>query len=228
MSDDKKKSNLKTAKNVLFYYTSVEKPQKQLNKDNKPPLSDHDLEFHGYEVKILVTEKYFKAMKGSFKGAKNFPNVKEYTAAECVSKLGMEEEPDQDMILIKFTQGCLYGKKNNRKESRKVGLVGSKKSTNSDGKVSYFDNKGNVLTPETAIGNGSKGHLQFNPVENEFGLYLYPTAVCITELVEYVAPAQSFDEDAFGIEESDEFEADEPVAKSEEEEDDEFGDDPLF
>lgn len=203
MADAKKKeSNLKTLKNVIFVYTSVTHPQKQLNQDNKPPLSDHPLEFHGFEVKTLVTETVFKALKKAFKGAKNFPNVKEYTPEEVAEKFDLPE-PDEDMVLIKFTQGCLFGKKGARKESRPISLVGCKKTKNANG-FAYFDKNGMVITPETAIGNGTKGHLQFNPVENEFGMYLYPTAICVTELVEYINETASIDEDAFGIEESEE------------------------
>jgi len=194
----KKESNLKTAKDVIFVYSSCTHAQKQLNKDNKPAMSDNPLEFHGYEIKILVTESYFKAMKKQFKGAKNFPNVKEFTPDECVEKFEIDE-PDEDMVLIKFTQGCMYGPKGNRKESRPVGLLGIKRTKTNDG-VAYFDNNGNVITKETSIGNGTTVHLQFNPVENAHGLYLYPTAVCVTNLVEYVAASSSCDEDAFGIE----------------------------
>jgi len=218
----KKESNLKTIKNVIFVYSSVNHPQKQLNQDNKPALSEHPLEFHAYEIKILVTETVFKALKKAFKGAKNFPNVKEFTPDECVEKFDIDE-PDEDMVLIKFSQGCLFGKKGARKESRPVGLLGCKKTNNSNG-AAYFDKNGMVITPETSIGNGTKGHLQFNPVENEFGKYLYPTAVCVTELVEYVAAAGGCDEDAFGIEETDE---EETVVDSTEDDSDGF-DDPNF
>jgi hypothetical protein len=213
---DKKESNLKTLKDVIFAYTSVSNPQKQLNKDNKPALSDDPLEFHAWEVKVLVTETVFKALKKSFKGAKNFPNVKEFTAEECVEKNLTVEEPDEDMVLIKFTQGCLYGKKGMRKPARPITQIGIK------GKVQ--DRNGLTVTQETAIGNGTKGHLQFNPVVNEHGMYLYPTAICVTELVEYVPSGGGFDEDAFGIEDLEESNA--PFAE-EEDSDDQFSD-PAF
>lgn len=214
--NDKKESNLKTLKDVTFAYTSVSNPQKQLNKDNKPPLSDDPLEFHAWEVKVLVTETVFKELKKAFKGAKNFPNVKEFTPAECVEKNLTQEEPDEDMVLIKFTQGCLFGKKGMRKPARPITQIGIK------GKVQ--DRHGKAVTQETAIGNGTKGHLQFNPVVNEFGLYLYPTAICVTDLVEYVPSGGGFDEDAFGIEELSESE--EPFGEDEEV-DDQFSD-PSF
>jgi len=200
----KKESNLKTIKNCFFVYTSVTRPQKQLNKDNKPPLSDNALEFHAWEIKILVSETTFKAMKKheKMKGAKNFPNVKEYTAEECVDKFGIEE-PEEDMVLIKFSQGCLTGKKNARKDARQVKQIGIKKNKTPNGDV-YYDKNGLLITQDTNVGNGSKGHLQINPVENDYGLYLYPTTICITELVEYEAAGESIDEDAFGIEEMDE------------------------
>ena len=221
MADAKKKeSNLRTIRNVTFVYSSCTHPQKQLNQDNKPALSDNPLEFHGYEIKILVTDTIFKALKKAFKGAKNFPNVKEFTPDEVVEKFELEE-PDEDMVLIKFTQGCMYGSKGNRKESRPVGLLGCKKTTNANGSA-YFDNNAMVIAPDTAIGNGTQGHLQIHPVENTHGLYLYPTAVCVTELVEYVSNSSSCDEDAFGIEE---VEGEEPA--TDEDGDDQFGD-PTF
>ena len=220
----KKESKLRTIKDVIFVYSSCTHPQKQLNKDNKPALSDNPLEFHGYEIKILITETIFKAFKKAFKGAKNFPNVKELTPDECVEKFDIEE-PDEDMVLIKFTQGCMYGAKGNRKESRPVGLLGCKKTPNANG-VAYFDNSGNVIASDTSIGNGTKGHLQFNPVENDHGMYLYPTAVCVTDLVEYVSSGVGCDEDAFGIEEVEGSE-EAPATDSTESGGDQF-DDPEF
>ena len=215
---EKKASPFKTVRDVTFVYTSVSRPQKQLNQDKKPPLSDNPLEFHAWEVKILVSETVFKALKKAFKGAKNFPNVKEFTAEECVEKGMMQEEPDEDQVLIKFSQGCLYGKKGDRKPSRPIAQIGIK------GKVQ--DRNGLTIDKDTSVGNGTKGHLQFNPVENEFGLYLYPTALCITELVPYEAEAGGYDEDAFGVEELDEADSfDEP--EEEEAEDDSFSD-PSF
>jgi hypothetical protein len=217
---EKKKSTLKTVKNVTFAYTSVSRAQKQLNKENKPPLSDNPLEFHGWEVKILVSETVYKSLKKAFKGAKNFPNTKEYTPEECVEKNLMQEEPDEDQVLIKFTQGCLYGPKGNRKDSRPVSQIGVKGGVQ--------DRNGLTINKDTNIGNGTKGHLQFNPVTNDFGTYLYPTAICITELVEYIPESAGYDAEGFGMEELDEedaFASDEP--EEEEEEDDGFSD-PCF
>ena len=215
----KKESTLKTVKDVTFAYTSVSRPQKQLNKDNKELLSDHPLEMHGWEVKILVSETIYKAMKKAFKGAKNFPNVKEFTSEECVEKNMMAEEPDEDQVLIKFTQGCLYGKKGARKDARPISQIGIKGGVQ--------DRNGLTIDKDTAIGNGTKGHLQFNPVENDFGLYLYPTAICITELVEYVAEGGGYDAEAFGVEELDESEGFPEEPEEEEEAADEFSD-PSF
>jgi hypothetical protein len=214
----KTESKLKTLKDVTFFYTSVSRPVKQLNKENKPPLSDDPLEFHSYEVKVAVPESTFKQLKKAFKGAKNFPNAKEYTPEEYAEKLDPNgQEPDEDMVLIKFTQSALTGKKGMRKPSRPITQIGIK------GKVQ--DRNGLEITQETAIGNGTKGHLQFNPVENTHGLYLYPTAICITELVEYIPAGGGFDADAFGLEELDEVDMDK---ESSGDEDDMFEDDIDF
>jgi hypothetical protein len=208
-------SKLKTIKDVVFYYTSTTYATKQLNKDNKPPLSDDPLEFHSYEVKIAIPESRFKQLKKKFSGAKNFPNVKEYSPSEFVEKGFAEEEPDEDMVLIKFAQAALTGKKGARKPSRPITQIGIK------GKVQ--DRNGVTISADTQIGNGTKGHLQFNPVESDYGLYLYPTAICITELVEYQSGAGGYDEDGFDLEELDEVgeEADEAS-------DDDFDDDIPF
>ena len=188
------KSAPKTVKDVTFVYTSTNEPQKQLNPENRPPLSTNPLEFHSWEIKILVGESVFKSMKKAFSGAKNFPNVKEFSAAECVEKNFMTELPDEDQVLIKFTQACLRGPAANRQNCKPVTQIGVV------GRVQ--DRNGLTVDSETVIGNGSKGHLQFQPVQNNYGLYLYPSAICITELVERAAATggSSVDEDAFGIE----------------------------
>lgn len=188
-----KESPFGTLKDVEFYWTSVEREIKQLNKDNKPPLSDDPLEFHSWEVKICIPESRYKKLKKKYQGAKNFPNVKEFTPKEYADKLSVTDtESDEDMVLIKFAQGCLSGKKGNRKPSRKIQQIGIR------GKVQDYD--GNTIDETTRVGNGSKGHIQFRPVETEHGLYLYPSTICITELLEYVE-SEAMDEDAFGLEE---------------------------
>ena len=187
----------KTIKDVEFFYTSVSYPQKQQNSDNKPPLSDHPLEFHSYEIKICLPESRYKQLKKAFPKAKNFPNAKEFTPEEYVKKLckGMEnvEEPDEDMYLIKFAQAALIGLPGNRKPSRKIKQIGVRGGMQ--------DRNGETIDWETRIGNGSKGHFQFKPVETRHGLYLYPIALCITELVPWDGGGFGYDEEAFGIEE---------------------------
>ena len=182
---------VKTIKDVTFAYTSVTVPQKQLNPEGKAPLSLNPLEMHSFEVKILVSETVFKSLKKAFPGAKNFPNVKDYTAADCVAKNLMATEPDEDQVLIKFSQTALYGKATDRKASRPITQIGIA------GRVQ--DNNGLTVGQDTNIGNGTKGHLQFTAVVSDFGTYLYPTAICVTELVEYIAADGGIDEDAFGI-----------------------------
>lgn len=216
MADEAKKSPYKMIKDVIFFYSSVTRPQKQLNPENKPPASDHNLEFHSYEIKVLITEKMYKAMKKAFAGAKNFPHSKEWDVDKCVAA-GVDT--DEDMVLVKFAQPCLNGSGAKRKESRQIPLIGIA------GKVQ--DRNGVSVDSETRIGNGSKGHLQFNPYESNFGLYLYPVAVCITELVE-VDEAAAADFDAFGLEELEEVEGFEEQVEEEEEEMDPFSDGPGF
>ena len=60
------KSTTSTLKDVYFFYTSVSVPEKQLNPDGKPAESEHPLEGHSFEIKILITEdRYKKIKKGS-------------------------------------------------------------------------------------------------------------------------------------------------------------------
>mgnify|MGYP003641588222 CR=1 FL=1 len=203
---EKKETSIKTIKNVTFMYTSVTRAVKQLNQDNKPAPSDDPLEFFGYEVKVLVKEKVYKALKKNFKGAKNLPNAKEFTPEEVVEKFGLDE-PEDDMVLIKFTQSALVGKplkgengKTTRKASRPIKQIGVK------GQVQ--DITGQTVDQDTNLANGSKGHFQFRPVETEFGLYLYPHLVCITELIEYTGGEDEEDLDSLGLEELDESDLD--------------------
>jgi hypothetical protein len=200
---EKKETSIVTMKDVIFMYSSVTRPVEQLNTDNKPPISGKDsptfgLEFHSFEIKILITEDRFKSLKKAFKAAKNLPHAKEWekddllTKYECLNDSDLED----DMYLVKFSQSCLVGKadKNGvRKESYPVKQIGIK------GKVQ--DLHGNAIDQDTSIGNGSKGHFQFRPVEGPNGLYLYPQLICITDLIEYVGGGAEEDMDSLGLEE---------------------------
>lgn len=221
----KKETNIVTMKDVIFMYTSVSRAVEQLNTDNKPPLSaptspTFNLEFHSYEVKILITEKRYKQLKKSFAGAKNLPNAKEFEKDELLEKYDFlnEADLDDDMVLVKFSQSCLVGKPDAngvRRESFPIKQIGIK------GKVQ--DLNGLEIGQETSIGNGSKGHFQFRPVEGKNGLYLYPQLVCITELIEYTGGTGEEDYDSLGLEDLDEAdmeaEADKLVAEQEEAQD---------
>lgn len=202
----KKESNIVTMKDVLFMYSSVSRPVEQLNTDNKPPISSPNsptfgLEFHSYEIKILISEERFKKLKKSYKAAKNLPHAKEWEKDDLLEKYDFLNESDlaDDMYLVKFSQSCLVGKadKNGvRKESFPVKQIGIK------GKVQ--DKNGKPVDQETSIGNGTKGHFQFRPVEGANGLYLYPHVVCVTDLVEYVGGGAEEDLESLGLEELDE------------------------
>lgn len=202
----KKETSIVTMKDVIFMFSSVSRPIEQLNTDNKPPLSSPDsptfgLEFHSYEIKILIPESRYKQLKKHFKGAKNLPNAKEWEKDDLLEKYDCLNEADleDDMVLVKFSQSCLVGKpdKNGvRRESYPVKQIGIK------GKVQ--DLHGNTIDQDTSLGNGTKGHFQFRPVDGTNGLYLYPQLLCITELVEYTAAGAEEDYDSLGLEELDE------------------------
>ncbi len=201
----KKDTGIVTIKDVIFMYSSVSRPVAQLNTDNKAPLSaptspTFGLEFHSYEIKILISDKRFKQLKKEYKGAKNFPNAKEHEKEDLLEKFDFLDEADldDDMVLVKFSQSCLVGKPDSngvRRESFPIKQIGIK------GRVQ--DRHGNTITQETNMANGTKGHLQVRPVESKNGLYLYPSLVCITDLIEYVG-AEAEDEESLGLEELDE------------------------
>ena len=202
----KKENSIVTMKDVIFMFSSVSRAIEQLNTDNKPPISGKDsptfgLEFHSYEIKILIPEARFKSLKKAFKGAKNLVNAKEWEKDDLLEKYDFlnESELADDMVLVKFSQSCLVGKadKNGvRRESYAINQIGIK------GKVQ--DMFGNTIDHETALGNGTKGHFQFRPVDGTNGLYLYPHTVCVTELIEYAGGGAEEDLDSLGLEELDE------------------------
>lgn len=215
----KKETSIVTMKNVIFMFSSVSRPIEQLNTDNKPPVSSKDsptfgLEFHSFEIKILISESRYKTLKKTFKGAKNLPNAKELEKDDLLEKYDClnEKDLDDDMVLIKFSQSCLVGKadKNGvRRESYPVKQIGIK------GKVQ--DMNGETIDQDTSLGNGTKGHFQFRPVDGPNGLYLYPQLICITELIEYTGGEAEEDLDSLGLEELGETDMD-AVAKETEEE----------
>lgn len=229
----KKETNIVTMKNVIFMFSSVSRPIEQLNTDNKPPLSSKDsptfgLEFHSFEIKILISESRYKTLKKNFKGAKNLPNAKELEKDDLLEKYDClnESDLDDDMVLIKFSQSCLVGKpdKNGvRRESYPVKQIGIK------GKVQ--DLNGETIDQDTNLGNGTKGHFQFRPVDGPNGLYLYPQLICVTELIEYTAAGQEDDFDSLGLEELDETDLDKEADEAEEEAEETSSDsqeDPVF
>lgn len=212
-----KKLELGTLKDVAFFYTSTTRPVKQLNKENKPHLSEHPLEMHSYEIKIAIEESRYKKLKKAYPKAKNFINASDISVDDFMLKYAPEgfPKPEEDMVLIKFAQTCMVGKPNFRKESKPITQIGIR------GRVQDYD--GNTIDQETNIGNGTMGHLQIRPVQSDYGLYLYPNGLCITNLVEYT-PNGGVDESAFGIEELEEVDIDKPKDAGE----DSFDDDIPF
>ena len=112
----KKETNIVTMKDVIYMFSSVSRPIEQLNTDNKPPQSaktspTFGLEFHSFEIKVLISESRFKKLKKEFKGAKNITNAKEFEKDDLLEKYECLNEADlsDDMVLIKFSQSCLVG-----------------------------------------------------------------------------------------------------------------------
>ncbi len=218
----KKETSIVTMKNVIFMFSSVSRPQEQLNTDKKPPLSDSPLEFHSFEIKILISESRFKKLKKEFKGAKNIVNAKDFEKDDLLEKYDAlnEKDLDDEMVLVKFSQSCLVGKPNaegKRRESYPIKQIGIK------GKVQ--DLHGNSIDQDTSLGNGTKGHFQFRPVDGQNGLYLYPQLLCITDLVEYTGGEAEEDLDSLGLEELDEADMDALAEEGSDDDSDEGSDD---
>ena len=215
----------KTLKNVYFYYSRVDEPvmTKKAKDAGYQQDPDNPMKNMEWQVKIIVSEEYFKKMKKNpaMKGAKNFVNAKEYTIAEFEEKFHAEEKenmPDfgdaEDVVLIKFSQKCQNTSGKNNQPPTLIGIKGK-----------VMDNNDIPIKQQTLLGNGTAGMLQIRPVDFgvDHGLYLYPNAICVTELVEYVgSSSHEVDYDAFGIEELSE--EDKEVAG----EDDEFDEDIGF
>jgi len=218
-------SNIFTIKDVHFYYSNLSVPT--LTKDAKDKgikINPEDPKANGeYVVKAAVTFDQFRKMKKKFKDVSNFPKAKEYTTKEFEEAFhpdgGMPDFGDaEELVLIKFAQKSRFG---NGKDATIPKLIGIK------GKVQ--DNNGETITQDTLIGNGSKGHLQVRLVEfTDYSPYLYPNAVCITDLVVYESTGggAEVDMDAFGIEELDEADLDKMEVAGELDDDD--GDEDMF
>jgi hypothetical protein len=194
----KKDNNIVTIKDVIFMWSSVNRAVEQKNEDNKPPLSDDPLEFHSYEIKVLITDEKFKSLKKAYKGARNWTYAKEFEKEELESKytdVDFSSLDSDDLVLIKFASTCLTGKQGKRVPSRPIELIGIK------GRVQ--DKDGQPVNQETEFSNGSKGHFQFRVSETKYGLYLYPQLVCLTELIEYTGGTGEPDYDSLGLEELD-------------------------
>lgn len=194
-----KNNGVVTIKDVMFMWSSVNRPVEQKNEDNKPPLSDDPLEFHSYEIKVLLTEDRFKELKKAYKGARNWTHAKEFEKSELEEKypdIDFSSIDGDDLVLVKFASTCLSGKQGKRVPSRPIELIGIK------GRVQDLD--GNPVSQDTEFSNGSRGHFQFRISETKFGLYLYPQLVCLTHLIEYTGGAGESDYDSLGLEELDE------------------------
>lgn len=221
-----KKVVLKTIKDVFFYYTQFKDPvitKKAKDKGIKidPEKPNVNCE---YTIKVVMPyDRYRTLSKQSWaKGASNFPKLKEFTLADFEAAFhkdgGMPDFGDdvEDVVMIKFSQKAW--------NQNTGGDMNAPKIWGIKGKVQ--DNNGLTITQETAIGNGSKGHLQVRPAQfADYDPYLYPHVIAITELVEYESSEVGVDEDGLGIEELDEEQLDD---KSNPIESDEFDDDIPF
>lgn len=205
--------NINTFKDVYFYYTYVNAPKLTLASKNKGKVFDKEKPWENSEwcVKAVFSEERYKKMRKKFPGCTNFKNVKEYTLEEFKEEYHTKADdsgkrvydgnmPDfgegvEDLVYIKFAQKCTDST-GVRKSVPKV--FGSRKEKDKDGNVVRFaDKKGLEVGQDIPIGNGSKGHIQTFLVDFgvENGLYLYPTAVCITDLREYTVTEPISEED---------------------------------
>ena len=212
--------DLATIKNVVFLYAKIAQPvltkdarDSGIQPNPKDPLANSE-----WTLQAAVPETTFKALKRKFKGTANLKNAKEFTVEEFNEKFfsSGENVPDfgkeTDVAVIKFSQKC---RSKAGKDQSPPSVIGIK------GRVQDYN--GLTINNDVLLGNGTIGHLQIRPVDfGTFGVYLYPQALCITNLVEYhgAGPA-AVDYASFDIEELDEAELDE-AKESVKEEDDEF------
>ena len=217
---EEKSIPLLTLKDTHLYYTSIAKPvllkdakDKGIHFDPENPTKNTE-----WVVKSAIPEKVFKALKKKFKKCSNLPHAKEYTLEEFKEIFHADSEmPDfgegvEDVVVVKFSQRC---ESKAGKPMTQPTVIGIK------GKVQ--DRNGLEVNKDVLLGNGTKAHVQLRPVDfGEHGVYLYPQAVCVTELVEYgeASGSSEVDLEAFDLEELDE-------VSVEEDEEDMFGDIPF-
>ena len=201
-------TNLATFKDVYFYYSNLSIPVlTKAAKDKGIKPNPDDPKANGeYVAKIVVTFDQFRKMKKQFPRVSNFPKAKEYTISEFRDVFhadgGMPDFGDAtELVMIKFAQKSRSAAGRDAFAPKVIGIKGK-----------VQDHKGLTITQDTLLGNGTKGHLQVRLVEfSDFDPYLYPNAICITDLVEYKSAGgggTEVDYDDFGIEELDEADLD--------------------
>lgn len=218
----KKVKNLTTLKDVFFYYSYVDVPQllkaaKDKGAKFNPEDPNQDTE---WVVKAVISRARFKKLKEKWPNGSNFPHAKEYEEAAFKKAFhspkdddgtpvydnnlpeGMFTDKVDEVVVIKFSQRARTKAGKDMQKPQLIGIAGK-----------VQDHNGIAITQETLIGNGSKGHLQIRDVDfGDDGVYLYPQAVCITELVQFgggEGTGIETDTDAFGIEELSEADMDE-------------------
>lgn len=210
---------LHTIKDVLFYYSNPNYPTLTKGAKDKGLVYNPDDPNANteYVVKALMSEDDFKVLKKKFKGAKNLAYAKDFTGEEVIEafhskdKKGVDNvDKDADYVLVKFSQKARTSK---GKDTKPVTVVGIK------GKVK--DHQDNDISQETIVGNGTKGMLKIKFVDfgKTYGTYLYPVAMCITDLVKYESEGSGSD---FEYEELEEEDSKEEESIDSETEDDDF------
>lgn len=190
-----KADNLKTLRDVTFYYAFMDQPRLQFEKKADPtePMKNKE-----WTIQVLVSNKTFKQLKKAYPKAPNIKNAEDIEqkdfakyANDKLEELVWPFEEDS-CVRVKFTQKSWFDNAGRAANQPPVlGIVGKVK-----------DRNGVAVGNGVPIGNGTKGHLQFTVYEGDKGHVLYLSAICITELVEYSGSGGSgVNFDDFGIEE---------------------------
>ena len=228
--------NIITVKDIHFYWSFVNTPQLTKNaKDKGIQVNPEDLKANSeWVVKAAIPEATYKKLKKKFPNCTNFNKAKDYDLEDFEKAFHSTKSDDgsvrlngdmpnfgegvTDLVLVKFAQKSRSAAGKDMFPPKLVGIKGG-----------VQDNNGVTIDADTNIGNGTKGHLQLRSVDfGENGTYLYPNAVCITDLNVWVSKdsdggASNVDMDAFGIEELDSVDLSADIAEDEfDDEDDMF------
>ena len=165
--------------NGFFYYTKIQTPDYGYN-PNKVPVSQLDPHEQKYKVDVAVSKEDYQAFVKRFPKKKTTPlENDEFLAKYRVETVPFPNQPMQ--YVLGFKQKVLKKDGTPMPESMRP-------------KVWQFINGDQVdVTMTTLVGNGSQGIVRYSVWDRgpEIPLTVSLFAVCVTNLVPYIAPERS-------------------------------------